>query len=95
MIVNEFIPKLRETYGLRPEFWFQQDGARPHTASLAIECLQGYFGDQLISQNADFPWPPSSPDLSPLDLYLWGTLDARVKARKPYNLRSLKRYITE
>ncbi|GFS93840.1 transposable element Tc1 transposase [Trichonephila clavipes] len=37
---------------------YQQDNARPHTARLSQQCLQGY--DVL-------PWPARSPDLSPID----------------------------
>ncbi|GFV12824.1 transposable element Tc1 transposase [Trichonephila clavipes] len=37
---------------------YQQDNARPHTARLSQQCLQGY--DVL-------PWPARSPDLSPIE----------------------------
>ncbi|GFU62068.1 transposable element Tc1 transposase [Trichonephila clavipes] len=37
---------------------YQQDNARPHTAGLSQQCLQGY--DVL-------PWPSRSPDLSPIE----------------------------
>ncbi|GFV25919.1 uncharacterized protein TNCV_4558071 [Trichonephila clavipes] len=41
----------------RPGAIYQQDNARPHTARLSQQCLQGY--DVL-------PWPARSPDLSPM-----------------------------
>ncbi|GFY16638.1 transposable element Tc1 transposase [Trichonephila clavipes] len=37
---------------------YQQDNARPHTARLSQQCLQGY---DVI------PWPARSPDLSPIE----------------------------
>ncbi|GFU65405.1 DDE_3 domain-containing protein [Trichonephila clavipes] len=40
---------------------YQQDNARPHTARLSQQCLQGY--DVL-------PWPARSPDLSPIEYVL-------------------------
>ncbi|GFT53631.1 transposable element Tc1 transposase [Trichonephila clavipes] len=45
----------------RPGAIYQQDNARPHTARLSQQCLQGY--DVL-------PWPVRSPDLSPIE-HVW------------------------
>ncbi|GFU93850.1 transposable element Tcb1 transposase [Trichonephila clavipes] len=42
----------------RPGAIYQQDNARPYTARLSQQCLQGY--DVL-------PWPARSPDLSPIE----------------------------
>ncbi len=49
------------------EWWcyFQQDGARAHTACATMEFLREFFDDRLIS------WTARSPDLMPLNFFLW------------------------
>ncbi|GFS47101.1 transposable element Tcb1 transposase [Trichonephila clavipes] len=48
---------------------YQQDNARPHTARLSQQCLQGY--DVL-------PWPARSPDLSPRE-HVWNALGRQLQ----------------
>lgn len=53
---------------------FQQDGASCHTGFGNLAYLEYLFPDHLISRKSEFPYPSHSPDLSPLDAFLWGLL---------------------
>jgi hypothetical protein len=66
--------------------WFQQDGATAHTANSIMQMLSEFFGGR-ISQNL---WHPRSPDLSPLDFYLWGFLKENMYKNNPHT-EELKR----
>lgn len=54
--------------------FFQQDGASSHTGCGNLQYLQYLFQGQLISRKSDFSYPAHSPDLTPLDAFLWGML---------------------
>ena len=55
------------------DMWMQQDGATSHTARLSMTTLRENFSGCLISRFGDIHWPSRSPDLTPVDFYLWGT----------------------
>ena len=52
--------------------WFQHDGAPAHFAFAIRRHLDKRFGLQWIGRGGPIAWPPRSPDLIPLDYYLWG-----------------------
>ena len=72
--------------------WFQQDGATAHTAKKTLAFLEEFFADRIISKGL---WPPRSPDLNPLDFYLWGSLKGKVYRNRPRTLAELKAAITD
>ena len=85
MLVKFFWPKVvREDY---KNYYFQQDGATPHTSKKAQKYLRSKFGDKFIDNKK---WPPRSPDLNPCDYFLWGYLKSRVYNPLPKNLDDLK-----
>lgn len=59
---------------------FQQDSAPSHTAHTTQEWMATNFHDH-VTPNM---WPPSSPDVNPLDYYVWGVVE-RESNRKPHN----------
>ena len=73
--------------------WFQQDGAPPHTSHVTLQWLKDHFSGRLISRKTENVWPAHSPDISPLDFYLWGYLKSRVYRTCPQTLVDLKKAI--
>lgn len=89
-ILEPFVSQLNETE--LEQGWFQQDGATAHTARLSLNFLESIFANRIISRGI---WPARSPDLTPLDYYLWGALKSRVYENNPHNLGELKTAITQ
>ena len=90
-VLRQFLTELRARQGVNlRQSSFQQDGATPHTSNLALTFLRDVFGDRLISKRALHEWAPYSPDLNPLDFFLWGYLKDRVYANTPTTLEELK-----
>lgn len=52
--------------------WFQHDGAPPHFAAEVRRFLNEAYGHRWIGRGGPVAWPPRSPDINPLDFYLWG-----------------------
>ena len=52
-----------------------------HTTNAVLEFLPAKFRDCDISRYSDIPWPAISPDLNPLDYFLWGNVMAEVRQR--------------
>jgi hypothetical protein len=54
-----------------------------------MQMLSGFFGGRIISRNS---WPPRSPDLSPLDFYLWGFWKRTCKKQPAHKRRIETKY---
>lgn len=93
MLNDYFLPILREHPAYSSQTWFQQDGATPHTARETMALLRDLFPNKLISRFADLPWPPRSPDLTPMDFFLWGYLKSKVYETAPPTISALKENI--
>ncbi|UYV79004.1 hypothetical protein LAZ67_17000620, partial [Cordylochernes scorpioides] len=62
-----------------PNALYQQDNARPHTARISQQALQDV---QML------PWPPYSPDLSPIE-HVWDIIGRRLHAIPQDAIRTL------
>lgn len=69
------------------KYFFQQDGATPHTANTVQTWLTTKFNEKFVNKKT---WPPRSPDLNPCDFYLWGYLKATVYNPLPKTIDELK-----
>jgi hypothetical protein len=75
--------------------YFQQDGAPPHYLEEVREYLNTRLPGRWIGRAAPIAWPPRSPDLTPLDFFLWGFVTNRVFVpHLPENVAELQTRIT-
>ncbi|GBM69886.1 hypothetical protein AVEN_154519-1 [Araneus ventricosus] len=81
-------------YHLR-NVWFQHDGAPAHKISSVKQYLVEEFGEQIIGYGGFQEWPPRSPDLIPMDFFLWGCKKQQMYATPPPALKDLQRRITD
>ena len=86
MLENWFWKKHLDTPNYR-KYYFQQDGATPHTSNLVQNWLSEKFGEKFLDKKK---WPPRSPDLNPCDFFLWGHLKSKVYYPLPKNIIELK-----
>lgn len=75
---------LDDTISLRDlsRMWFQHDGAPAHKSAQPCTFLAQTFGPRIIGYGGQQEWPPRSPDLTPLDFFLWGFLKSKVYERE-------------
>lgn len=78
--LQETLPLLLEDIPLdvRQGMWFQQDGAPPHFYREVTTFLNEIFPNRWIGRGGPVHWCPRSPDLTPLDYFLWGYMKAQV-----------------
>lgn len=69
--------------------FFQHDGAPAHNAQIVTIFLNNNFGNSWLGTNGPVKWPPRSPDLSPLDFFLWGYVKDRLYKIPHQNIQEL------
>jgi len=74
--------------------WWAQDGAPPHKRRMVTERLTELFDTRVIALHGPLEWPPRSPNLTPLDFFLWGHLKSKVFVSPPADLDDLVGRIT-
>ena len=76
--------------GILDSVVFQHDGAPCHYAVIVRDYLNSRLPNRWIGRGGDRPWPPRSPDLTPLDFFAWGFVKTKVYQQKINNLTELK-----
>ena len=92
MLKHYVVPQLEE---FQPRVVFQQDGAPPHWGLIVRDFLNETFPNRWIGRNGPTPWPPRSPDITPLDFFLWGYVKDRVYRTPVRDVETLQSRIIE
>ena len=94
-MLQEFVmPRLQEQFG-DTEFFFQQDGAPPHFHRDVRTYLDENMQNRWIGRRGTVEYPPRSPDLTPMDFFLWGFLKDKIYCRKPKTIAEMRVAIEE
>nr|XP_034192564.1 uncharacterized protein LOC117609914 [Osmia lignaria] len=78
--LQHVLPNLLEVIPLeiRKNMYYQHDEAPAHYAANVRAHLNETFQDRWIGRGGPVAWPPQSPDMNPVDFYLWGHLRNEV-----------------
>jgi hypothetical protein len=70
---------------------FMHDSIPTHFSLVACRYLNRKFPGQGISRSGSIAWPPHSPDLNPLDIYLWGDFKSLVYSSPVDDVETLRK----
>lgn len=79
----------------RRQMIFQNDGAPSHYARNVRTYLNSQFREKWIGRGGPIAWPPRSPDLNPMDFFVWGYYKELVYSKESHTLQQLKRKLNE
>lgn len=82
VFLRDVLPGLLEDVPLqlRREAWFQHDGCPAHFARTVRGYLDQTYNNRWIGRGGPVPWPARSPDLAPLDYFLWAEMERLIYA---------------
>jgi hypothetical protein len=88
--IPELCLQVFNSCNLQPTAIFQQDGAPPHWGRIVRDYLDATFPNRWLGRDGPLAWPPQSPDITPLDSFLWGYVKDKVYATKVTVVEDLK-----
>ncbi|XP_063384877.1 uncharacterized protein LOC134670986 [Cydia fagiglandana] len=79
-MLREVIPNLMEDVPIAylRDIFYQHDGCPAHYRLEVRRHLDEEFGDHWIGRGGPVAWPPRSPDLTPMDFFLWSQVKRLV-----------------
>jgi hypothetical protein len=78
LLQQQFLPVAQE-FPKFNDLVFMQDGAPPHWSRAVRNWLSVTLPNRWMGRGSpNLPWPPYSPDLTPMDFFLWGWVKHRV-----------------
>ena len=74
------LPLLLEDIPLavQQEMYFMHDGAPANFSRIVLAHLNCHYLEHWVGRSGPIAWPPCSPDLNPLDFFVWGHLKSLV-----------------
>lgn len=100
--MENYVRFLREELGpflenvpliIRQNMYFLHDGAPAHFSRVARDRLNRNYDQRWIGRGGPVAWSPRSPDINPLDFYLWGYVKSIVYRNALNNIADLKQRI--
>lgn len=93
--LQDILPGLLEDIPLnvRANMWFLHDGCPAHFDRGVTHHLNNTFPERWIGRGGFISWPPRSPDLNPVDFFVWGYLKAIVYATEVDTIEDLRHRI--
>lgn len=94
-LIRHVVEELLEDVPLQRlgDLHFQHDGAPAHYARRVREYLNEEFPRRWIGRGGPIAWPPRSPDLTPLDFYLWSDVKRIVYQQESNTVEELRQKI--
>lgn len=88
MLQESVVPHVAELFGDK-NIYFQQDGVPPHYHHVRAY-LDAAFPNRWLGQRGSVEFPELSPDLTPMDFFLWRYLKDKVYSSNPATVDGLK-----
>lgn len=73
---------------VRQRMWLLHDGCPAHFSRPVREHLNQIFQNRWIGRGGPVSWPARSPDLTPLDFFVWGYMKNLIYVENPQEIQS-------